>query len=250
MGVEYCHYLVPRPNSFYPTSQQLAVLVESLASDNWIAAPGSEPLRKMATIDGMSYEDADEAWAHLQLRPGFASVPRSLTPAWFQERLGGDLKLGFPVEHADQIGLQYPLINDTGPPEDPYYEIQLHLSREYVQHVSELIEPSNCVCVCGESLEFDPDGYADIFYASRVWVRCPRCSTAFDPSSIAVVVRDGWTGEKTLVKGGTIYRFAIVVDCGKCIPKRVSAPIRANPSIVALCQRVVGQEFYEVGDIY
>lgn len=248
MGVEYCHYLIPRPNSFRPSAEQLAGLVEAWSMDHWIAAPDSDALKKMALINGIPYEEAADIWAHIRLSPGFASVPRSLTPEWFREQMAGDLKLEFPVDHGDQIGLQYPLISDSGPPHDPYYEIQIHLSGEYVQHASELIGSEEIVCACGESLEFAAD--PDVFYASRIRIQCPRCSAVFDPSSVRVMVRDGWTGEKSWVSGGTIYRFAIVIDCGKCIPERKDAPIRANAALVELCQKVLGHEFYGVGDLY
>jgi hypothetical protein len=248
MGVEYRHYLISRPNSFRPNGRQLAALVESLAKDNWIAAPGSDALREMALLDGVAQEEADDGWARLWKRPDFESVPRSLTPKWFEGQTSIDLRLGFPVNHGDRIGLCYPLVNDAGPPEDPYYEIELRSSRDYVHHVSEEIEPALTICVCGEPLEYYPD--YDVFYASRIKIQCPRCSAPFDPSSINVVVRDGWTGDKSLVKGGAIYRFAIVVDCGKCIPERRRVPIKANPRFVDLCQRVMGCAFYEIGDIY
>jgi hypothetical protein len=250
MGVEYRHYLIPRPNSFRPNGRQLAVLVESLAKDNWIAAPGSDALRQMALLDEIAQDEADDGWARMWRRPGFASVPHSLTPEWFEAQTSCDLRLGFPVNHGDRIGLRYPLVNDAGPPEDPYYEIELHSSHDYVHHVSELIEPAPTVCACGEPLEYYPDLDHDVFYASRIKMQCPRCSAPFDPSSINVVVRDGWTGDKSLVRGGTIYRFAVVIDCGKCIPERKCIPIKANPRLVDLCQRVTGHRFYEIGDIY
>ena len=72
----------------------------------------------------------------------------------------------------------------------------------------------------------------------------------FDPSLIQVVVRDAWTGKKSLVIGGAMYRFAVVIDCGKCIPERGPSAIKANPLFLKLCERVMGHEFYEVGDIY
>jgi len=67
MGIEYCHYLIPRPNNFRPSAQQLATLIESLIEDCWIAAPGSAALKKMAIIDAMSVEDAAEAWLTFDL---------------------------------------------------------------------------------------------------------------------------------------------------------------------------------------
>jgi hypothetical protein len=248
MGVEYRHYLIPRPNSLRPDSKQLAEFVTSLAVDRWIAAPRSEALRRWAAIEAKSEEEFTDGWAYLRLRPGFAAVPRSLTVDWFQAQMSRDLELGFPVEHADQLDLQYPLVSDGGLPEDPYYEIQIHLSPEYVHHASELIEPAETACACGQSLEYYPD--RNIFYASRIKTRCPRCRKEFDPSSLQVVVRDGWTGERSVVTGGAIYRFSVVIDCGKCIPERKHAPIRANPELVALCRKAFGHEFYEIGDIY
>ena len=108
MGVEYCHYLIPRPNSFRPSADQLANFVETLANEKWIAVPGSEVFKKMAAIDGTSLADAEETWAQIWLPSGFAaaSVPYPLTSQWFQTRFGEDLRLGFPVEHADAIGVR------------------------------------------------------------------------------------------------------------------------------------------------
>jgi hypothetical protein len=122
------------------------------------------------------------------------------------------------------------------------------LSGEYVQHVSELIDPINATCECGEDLEYYPED--DIFYSSRIRNPCPQCARPFDPSAIEVVVRDGWTGDESQVRGGAIYRFAITIDCHKCIPERKSVPIRANPAFIELCERQFGESFYEVADVY
>ena len=35
---------------------------------------------------------------------------------------------------------------------------------------------------------------------------------------LPMTIRDGWTGEECEAIGGTAYRFAIVVDCGKYWP--------------------------------
>jgi hypothetical protein len=250
MGVEYCHYLIPRPNSFRPSSDQLAAFVDSLMNEKWIAAPGSDAFKKMAAIDGMSLANAEETWARIWLPSGFtaASVPYPLTSQWFQSRLAEDVRIGFPVEHADAIGVTYPLFSDSGLPNDPYYEIEVHLCNEYVHHSSELIKEVEGKCSCGASLEYCPDN--EIFPGSRFKTQCPECSTVFDPSGIAVEVRDGWTGARSIVPGGAIYRFAVAVDCGKCIPVRKRDPIKANREFVNLCERIFSQKFYEVGDIY
>jgi hypothetical protein len=158
-------------------------------------------------------------------------VPCFLSPSWFQEKLTADMRLQFPVQHCDQIGLTYPLVNDGPPPEDPYYEVEVHASRDYVYHMSELIQPADATCECGECLEYHQKE-PEVFYAARIKTACPTCRKVFDPSSLPVTVRDGWTGENSIVLGGAIY------------------PITANKALVELCQEILGCELYEVGDIY
>lgn len=260
MGVEYCHYLIPRPNSFRPNGAQLAKLVAALAKDNWIAVPGSDALRQMAIINNTPQDEAEDEWAYLQLPPRYdgrdESAPHSLTSDWFEEHLSADLKLIIPVEHADQIGLQYALTIDSELPDDPYYAIQIQACDDYIHHVSELIDAVEAICLCGESLEYHPSAdpeeelFGDIFYASRIKSQCPHCRNFFDPSNLEVTVRDAWTGAESVIRGGAIYRFAVLIDCGKCIPQPKHSPIRANPSLLDLCQQVLGVGLCEVGDIY
>jgi hypothetical protein len=245
MGVEYSHFLIPRPNSFRPNAEQLARFVQSLGEHNWIARPGSDAMRKWESLDGVALDDY---WARICLPDEDSLAPHVLTASWFQQATVGDLKLGFPVEHGLDVGLQYPLLSDLGPPEDPYYEIQLHVATDFIHHSSELIQAIEPVCSCGQQLEYDEP--EDVFFAPRIRRGCPRCSKEFDPSTLQVRVRDGWTNKRSVVSGGAIYRFAIVIDCGKCIPERKDNPIRANPTFVHFCQDSFGHCFYEVGDIH
>lgn len=247
MGVEYRHYLIPRPNSFLPAPEQLTSLVESLIREKWIAVPGSDALQRMSAVNQKAGLRAIE-WALVRVPFNDSPAPYPLTADWFRGKMSGDLRLAFQVEHADQTDLQYPLVNDSVPPDDPYYEIELHLSNDFVHHTSELIDPHPTACVCGEELAFDVE--VDVFYAERIRSSCPQCSRAFDPSRFDVRVRDGWSSQESVVKGGTTYRFAVVIDCGSCIPERKRTPHRAHPSLVHLCRKVMGCAFSEIGDIY
>jgi hypothetical protein len=67
---------------------------------------------------------------------------------------------------------------------------------------------------------------------------------------IPVEVRDGWTGITSVIPGGTIYRFAVVVDCKKCIPERIASPIKADPRLLDVCRQMFGIPFYEVGGLH
>ena len=62
-------------------------------------------------------------------------------------------------------------------------------------------------------------------------------------------VRDGYTGEASQRAGGCTYLFAIVIDCGKGFARQ-GWPIRATEEFLGTVTQALGQEFYEVGDVY
>ncbi len=150
-------------------------------------------------------------------------------------------------------GLRYPLSENQWDPSETYYDIELHFSPDYVYHVSEIIDPfaKPPICEqCGEALEYWPPdaiGAGGIFYSSRLHLRCPRCDTPFHVAKLPAVVRDGRTGHEDMVNGGACYRFAIVVDCGKCIPAN---EVKIAPALKTLCKTTLGGDFYELGDYY
>jgi hypothetical protein len=41
MGVEYKHYLLPRPNGMFPSVAKLLQLVDGMAAGGWILTPAS-----------------------------------------------------------------------------------------------------------------------------------------------------------------------------------------------------------------
>src|SRR5262245_46119659 len=91
---------------------------------------------------------------------------------------------------------------------------------------------------CGRGLEFESPAdefgaTCGIFYSSRLHVRCPECGTPFDVTHLPAVFKNGRTGEKNVVLGGACYRFAIVIDCGKCIPEKEN--VNMSPSLKRIC---------------
>jgi hypothetical protein len=88
-----------------------------------------------------------------------------------------------------------------------------------------------------------------LFYAPRMRTRCQACGRAFDPSERAATVRDPWTNEESKVRGGATFRFAVVVDCGKCWPAGESG-FGANDELRKLCESHFNRSFYEVLDVY
>jgi hypothetical protein len=178
-------------------------------------------------------------------------APFPLTGAWLNLRMAKDLILAWPVSDLAGTTLRYPL---RPCPDDPYHELQIHLCPDYVYHCSELIDPltTEVRCPCGESLEFGPPaGVPDVFYSGRIHFICPSCGKEFQPEQLTARVRNAWTGEELgLIAGAAIYRFAIIVDCGKCLPPSDTGAIDFEPDLVALCQTQLGCSFYQVNDLY
>ena len=62
-------------------------------------------------------------------------------------------------------------------------------------------------------------------------------------------MRDGFTNAKTTIDGGILYRFGIVVDCGKCFPRARPSPW-FRPELVRVCEHILGCAFVEAGVFY
>jgi hypothetical protein len=256
MGVEYKHYLIPRPNSFVPEPDQVVSLLNKMQKNHWIIDPRSGSFAHME-YNVMTYTPfARESGAFAQLgRDQWCSFPYPFTANWLGRHLDKDLLLCWPVQNLAASGLCYPLSDNAWDPCQTYYDIELHFSPDYVYHVSENIDPfaKAPVCEhCREGLEFDspPDEFGStcgIFYSSQLLVHCPECGTPFDVARLPAVVRDGRTGDEDVIMGGACYRFAIVVDCGKCIPEK---NLKITPTLKTLCNTTFDCSFYEIGDYY
>ncbi len=190
----------------------------------------------------------------MRLRGGYRKVPFPLTTQWLEDRIGQDLLLIWPVVILAGSDLKYSLEPFDIDPREIYYEFQIHLCLDYVYHTSEIIEPfedNQLKCSCGNPLAYWPKKSPDVFYNGRINFECPQCKARFDTSNLETNVRDGWTNELSKIKGGTTYRFAVVIDCGKCFPRDQRFwPLKIKPELNKLCQKVFNCSFYEVGDFY
>jgi hypothetical protein len=176
--------------------------------------------------------------------------PAAELAEFFASESETDMQVVWPV-----LGdrLRYPLDEDS-PADDPdetYYDIELWLSRDYVYKMSEQIQPfDDDRCGCGAELVYEPeiDGKS-LFYTSRMHARCNQCQKPFDASTRIATVKNAWTNAPSEVAGGATFRFALVVDCGKCWPE-AEGGFHIHPDLRALCETHFGQPFYEIANVY
>ena len=251
MGVEYVHYLVPEDNTYRPGPEELSRLVRALLEGSFVAEAGSNVLRKMT----FHYdEQASKTGCYARLAGGRdAPFPCPCSPEDVVSLEEQDFRLVWPVESSNESGLKDPLapFPEWG---DAYYNLELQLAKEFVYHLSEIIDPFDSVaCVCGQPLEFYDQSEAlddrPVFSDGRIFRTCPSCGTPFRPQERVAQIRDGYTGEARDRAGGVTYLFAVVVDCGKSFA-REGWPMRATDEFMSILTRVLGQRFYEVGDIH
>ena len=248
MGVEYEHFLIPKPNSFSPTAGKLLELVRELAKRSWIRTPDAPGFDRMET-NGMP-RSAMRTGAHYRHGKDDTSksLPWPLDLDWLNAHLAADLRLMWPVGSLARAGLQYPLTRAPDmPAEALYYDLRMELCPDYVYRTSEIIEPFDATtCVCGAELGFDPED--EIFYQSRIHSACPKCSREIDVCVWAAAIRDGWTGEvERRLQGGATSRFAVVIDCGKAFARE--GGIEAKPEFIEALGDVLGCSFRQVGNI-
>lgn len=252
MGIEYRRYLIPRPNTFRPRPEAALALVTALRHDGWLLGPDHPALAQLPFKQSRLYTPA-QGHGYFALSVGSRESFMAPLPELFDNYAARDLMVVWPVESLRTSGLRYPL--EPLPFADPvaaaycYYEVQFHFGRDFIYHMSEVIDPfdPSPTCRCGYSVECEPESDEDPFYSSRLAARCPRCGAAFDPTQLVATGRDGWTGSAMRVQGGAAYRFAVVLDCGKFFGRRQH---RFHPRLKSLIERTLGIETYEVADFY
>jgi hypothetical protein len=252
MGVEYRRYLIPKPNSFKPSPEQVAALVEALRRDRWIVNPTEPNFGSMRFENSSLSVLARETGYFVRSFDGERAGPRDVA-AFLASEHDSDLLLSWPVESLTRSGLRYPL---EPPPFETqeeaewcYHKFQLHVAgRDYIYHSSEAVDPfdPSPVCSCGAELEYWPEG-RDPLYSGRLFRVCPECGAAFDPTDLPCVGHDGYTGEPFSIPGGVTYRFAVVVDCGKCFGDGIAS---FKPDLRELIEKVLGTGTYEAPDVY
>ena len=277
MGVEYARYLLPRPCSFRPPANVLVRLVATLREQAWLPNRRTRNLASLRSpIRGLhggalGLAERRAAWTTpAEFRSaGFSILPDPLTAEWLDENV--DMRLRWPVHpdgRADEIdesdgedllralyGLRYPLVTIADEGDVPYYDLSIHWANDYIVPVyrETMSTEVASVCSCGAELarsENDISKNMRAPFQTRVALSCPRCGRPFEAERTTTTLRAGFDQrETTLDEGGVVHRFAIHVDCGKCIPRE--PPERAfHPDLKALCESVLGVPMVEAGYVY
>jgi hypothetical protein len=228
----------------------LVRFIDVLAADGWVREPNHGDRRQW---DKRGIISIKPKLVTLCVPPGRQKheVRFPLDKSWLEEAMKREFRLSFPVWDLKETPVKYPFVRSTVRPEDIYYDFEIHGANDYIYHCSEVVDPfQSTACVCGADLKYRPERDEAIFYASRLARVCDECGRDFDPTDMDAGWRDGWTGkELPPLKGGTTYRFAVVIYCGKCFPDR-DCKVDIRPELMELCENHFGVPFYDVEDFY
>ena len=198
MGVEYRHFVIPRDNTVRPAPEQVAALIEAWLAAGFVARPGSAAHQRMTFGATKTSLAAKDTGAILLTKP-LTAAPFPVPPSPDAMRIlaGPEALIRWPVENLAQADLQYPLtpVPDFGRRgegaygEGPYYDLELHLSDDFIHTDSETIDVlPQTSCDCGTQLEYEPD-LEDVFFAARIRRLCPACGRAFRPQDQMATIR-------------------------------------------------------------
>lgn len=195
-----------------------------------------------ARRSGAKYQDAA-----LPTRRG-APLPRPLEATWLRERKRA-IEITWPFEAVYELGVPFPLTRAPFAHEWVSFAYRLQWSRHLLEVVAENVTATSPTCACGSSLALAPassieNAVGPFLFAH--WTTCRTCGAPFDPSRSVARVEDVLTGERRLVAGGALYRFALVVDCGKTFPES-GAPCSLHPELLGLLESVIGCRFEQIG---
>jgi hypothetical protein len=250
VGIEYCHYMLPRPNSFLPSAQQLASFIEQLLEQRWV--PRSAVFRGMPKrVFGVPVVDICHEFGKRE-RPPVPLDAQAIEPLMTQ-----NTRLTWEIVGPREPELRYPMmpvdrVSETLPSNEIYYSVVLEWSANYVYRVSGCVEPFESThCSCGNELVFAGDEEEKIrgrnlFQVDMIRAICPRCGRSIDVSDWPAVVRDGMTGNEAEVPGGATSRFALVIDCDKAYPS--DSAMHLDPDLAALFCTTFGCDGREIGD--
>src|SRR6266550_752378 len=218
MGVESKFYVLPDASGYCPDPCKVSELIKALRAAGFVCDPNSPTFVASAHQTGSSKSPADCEGFSWRLGRDKVAGSLSALELLLTDHRESDVLVRWPNKDLNLSGLKYPL-SVVPTPVGVYYDIEIHLAVDTVYHTSEIIAPFTDIrCSCGAALkEFEPSGY-DPFYSSRLPNHCPECQEQVNYAVLPMTIRNSWTGVESKAVGGAAYRFAIVVDCGKCWP--------------------------------
>ena len=227
VGMNYIHYLLPRPNGFMPEAEALTSLIQGLIEGGWLPPDGG-----------------NARWTTHDRKEVLALFPRAWTNAGWPE----EASLVWYSEDPVGQGVRCPLYCDF-PGEHYPYSLQIHIARDYVYMTGgaaevESFQTSATQCPCGRQLVYERERDR-LFLEQRIFHICPECRRTFDVSSLSTKVQSGWTGAKRPVMGGVAYRFALAAEWEKFMPER-EAMAGMVPDLLAVWDQTLGVGRQEV----
>jgi hypothetical protein len=123
-----------------------------------------------------------------------------------------------------------------------YWDLELHWSRHFLLTPTGGLETVAAIKTdCGDGLA---RGGAP--FTRWLLTRCPSCRGEVDPNDGSLRYQNPWTGRTRDVAGLGLHRFALVIDCGKCVPEDTGrGPVLVNPDLVQLVERHLGCTFQD-----
>jgi hypothetical protein len=249
MGVESNFYIMPDDSGYRPEPAKLCELVKAMRAAGFLCDPGSPGFVASVHRSIPVSNEADYEGFMWKLRPGpdrHAGSLATLEQVWTNLQ-DGDAVAKWPNSDLLKSGLKYPLTLLPGK-EGVYYDIEMHLASQTVYHVSEIIEPfqeircrSGCIIQQMETPRSSP------IYDSRLPNRCSSCAEPMNYATLPLTIRDGFTGVQSKVVGGAVYRFAVVVDCGKYWPEE---PAQVTPEFLGVIERTLNIRTRVLRDYY
>lgn len=217
------------------------------------------PVPPLLPFGGMKeYAESTGAYARTPQGPGtgdHALGDREWLGHWLPQSA---VLIGWPVDRFTLSGLRYPLVqrpfSNDKEADRTAYELQLHLAGDFIYHTSEVVEPfdPDPCCPCGAALAYTSGSHEGPFwnYLHRL---CPKCGCRFDPTTLHALVHKPTTArvdEGTERAAGAVYRFAVVIACGKWVPLVTTGEtIEADEALVALVSDVLSQNFSQLQDV-
>ena len=266
MAVEYSRFLVPVPASYVPPTESIARLIDAMVASKWLPGRDSPSLNrvrhkvpdrniKSATLERSPFLSRFLPWLGkpnsskwiCQL-PRYVDSPRPIDSAFIDSRIeDGGMLLVFGVSNLDLDEIRYPLARLDYERTDTYFDVIFWVSSDFVYLTSETLEGlENTNCTCGKNLLFSKEN--DVFAPDDHFpLLCQTCKTPFDPNDRTFRICDGYTGERSEIRGGTVFRFAIEIDCGKCTPQ---SSVEFARDFRDLCSSMLQCDFQEVESIH
>lgn len=140
------------------------------------------------------------------------------------------------------------------PKDRAYFDVYIQASHDFLGACNESFQALATGCSCGAPLDAE-DGW-DFGRARRILPRCAECGTPLDPKRYIATDYGFITGEKKRTVGIGIFRFGLIVDCGKCWPRELCTPGQAaafdeavsiRPELVRLVEDELETAFYQLG---